>query len=513
MTGSAWSRRFFFALTSVVTLGALAQGCAADEPSTPPAPATSSSGGATGVGGMGATTGSGQGGDGGEDPGPCGTDCSQISTGNPCLEAVCNTGQHPGPVNQCVVVPADGNACEDGEFCTADDTCLDGVCVGGPPNDCGLNPMECEQVVCDEQADMCTTEPVPNGDPCESDDLCQIGTTCTNGICGGGMTENCFLEPTPNECFNSVCNPTNGMCEPVPGNDGFNCVDLNDLCTEGKTCDAGACTGGSPKDCTGVAAECEVGVCDTNTGQCMAQPSMQGDPCSAAGDQCNPGFCDNTGTCVPQQATDGTMCDNGDACSTMDTCQSGICSAGSPVTVCSQTPDGCCPSTCTAANDLDCACSIDQLATPYNTNNGSAGNMFDVNALANIEVQGVEVSVGTATATVEVYHRPGTHVGFENSSVGWTLAGSAMVTGAGVDVPTPVPLALSIPIAAGQTHAFYVTTTTSAIDYTNGTSVGTVLASNADLEILEGVGKSYPFGSTFTTRNWNGTLIYEVCGQ
>src|SRR5215831_1242033 len=57
------------------------------------------------------------------DAGPCGTDCSKVPT-LPCKVAVCNTGQEIGPLNTCVVVPADkGASCDDGKFCTSNDTC------------------------------------------------------------------------------------------------------------------------------------------------------------------------------------------------------------------------------------------------------------------------------------------------------------------------------------------------------------------------------------------------------
>lgn len=59
-----------------------------------------------------------------------------------------------------------------------------------------------------------------------------------------------------------------------------------------------------------------------------------------------------------------------------------------------------------------------------------------------------------------------------------------------------------------------VTASGGSLNYTDGTSVGSVWASNQDLQTLQGAGKSYPFGtSTFTTRNWNGVLHYQQCGM
>jgi hypothetical protein len=241
---------------------------------------------------------------------------------------------YPGVIGECVVIPDDdGGACDDGLFCTNDDTCQGGVCVGGPPNDCGQMAPVCEEVTCDESSDACTTAPLANGTPCIGDDLCQLGTTCTNGQCLGGTPEDCFFQPVPDDCHVAVCNPQNGMCEPVPGNEGGPCNDPNDLCTVSKTCTGGICLGGSPKDCSGMTQGCTMGVCDTTTGMCIGQPIPNGQPCS----------------------------DN-DACTTGETCTSSVCGGGTPVTTCSQTADGCCPSNCTELDDFDCAYSCDLYA-------------------------------------------------------------------------------------------------------------------------------------------------------
>jgi len=50
-------------------------------------------------------------------------------------------------------------------------------------------------------------------------------------------------------------------------------------------------------------------------------------------------------------------------------------------------------------------------------------------------------------------------------------------------------------------------------NYTDGTAVGAVAASNGDLQILQGTGKEYPFGTSFTPRVWNGTIYYGAGSQ
>src|SRR4051812_31319372 len=97
-------------------------GCATDNSTTMSTSASSSTGSQGGGGATSSASSSsagGRGGEGGADLGPCGKDCSQISTPQ-CLVAVCNEGQYLGTVGACVVIPAQlGTSCEDGLFCTS----------------------------------------------------------------------------------------------------------------------------------------------------------------------------------------------------------------------------------------------------------------------------------------------------------------------------------------------------------------------------------------------------------
>jgi len=151
------------------------------------------------------------------------------------------------------------------------------------------------------------------------------------------------------------------------------------------------------------------------------------------------------------------------------------------------------------------------LATPYNTNNGQRGNMFDVEATNTITVTSFDCNLYSGTTGYyEIYYKEGTHVGFENNASAWTFIGGASnITSNGNNVPTPLPIDINIVIPAGETYAFYITNDFGAgTSYTDGTAVGNFLAGNADLTVYEGVGKSYPFGLTFTTRRFNGTIYY-----
>src|SRR5689334_11970363 len=98
--------------------------------------------------GSSSSSGSGSTGTGGSDLGPCGVDCSGFETPE-CTVSVCNTGQWLGPLNTCIVVPAPkGTSCDDGQFCTTNDACDNGTCVGGTKNTCGLTVAPCSAVIC-----------------------------------------------------------------------------------------------------------------------------------------------------------------------------------------------------------------------------------------------------------------------------------------------------------------------------------------------------------------------------
>ncbi len=153
------------------------------------------------------------------------------------------------------------------------------------------------------------------------------------------------------------------------------------------------------------------------------------------------------------------------------------------------------------------------LTTTFLAGNGSHGNMFDVTALNGLEVTGFDGHLDNlTTADIEVYYKAGTHVGFENDGSAWTLAASATgVTGAGLGQPTTYPITMSVNIPAGETYAFYITTTNfTIVQYTNGSGTGNVYAADDNVQIKEGVGIEYPFGLYFQPRVWNGTLHYKT---
>jgi len=158
-----------------------------------------------------------------------------------------------------------------------------------------------------------------------------------------------------------------------------------------------------------------------------------------------------------------------------------------------------------------CGTYTNTLVTYYASNNGQRGTMFDVTATntATVNCFSANLYAGT-TGYYEIYYKPGTYQGSESNAAAWTLVGSAAgVTSLGNNVGTPLPIAVNITIPAGQTYAFYITNDFGAgVSYTDGISATNPLGNDANLSITGGVGKSYPFGLTFTYREFNGEINY-----
>jgi|GEM_PF-6551804 len=150
------------------------------------------------------------------------------------------------------------------------------------------------------------------------------------------------------------------------------------------------------------------------------------------------------------------------------------------------------------------------LTTTFASNNGQAGNMFDVDVLGNdINLTGISINARPGNYTFSFYYRTGSWQDNPNSAAGWTLHTSQPVTSAGTNVPTFVDIP-DLNLSANTSYGFYVLINSPRIRYTNGNGVGNVFASDANIQIRQGSGKSGVFGFTFQPRVWNGILEYDV---
>ncbi len=309
-----------------------------------------------------------------------------------------------------------GALCDDGDLCTVDDVCVDGACVGAP-RDCSAFDDTCTEGACDPVTGECYAASANDGTTCDDGNPCTDDDFCSNGVCAGYAADCSDLDT---ECTTGVCNPATGACEAVASNEGGACSDEN-LCTIADACSSGLCVG-EPVDCSSLDDACLVGVCDPADGMCYATPANEGgicddgngctvndqctdgvcsgEPldCSHLDDGCNLGVCVGTsGVCVAEPAADGAACNDGDLCTDNDTCSNGVC-AGTAVD-CSALDDLCLVGVCVPATGQcaaepvsdDTPCDDSDLCTTDDAcvNGACVGDAIDCTHLDDMCNQGV----------------------------------------------------------------------------------------------------------------------------
>lgn len=184
----------------------------------------------------------------------------------PCKIEACNPA-----TGACEEMPGDDGAqCDDDDPCTYFGTCNNGTCSKGAAIDCSFLNSDCAVGFCDPVIG-CTTKPAADGFACDDGMFCTINETCSNGTCGNGIPLPCA---PPGGCFIGTCDELNDTCTAVPGNDGAACDD-GSPCTSATTCSNGACINGTPANdgmacndgtsCT-VGEVCSNGVCGGGVG-------------------------------------------------------------------------------------------------------------------------------------------------------------------------------------------------------------------------------------------------------
>ena len=150
---------------------------------------------------------------------------------NPCTYDYCEEGRG------CLHVPRDGT-CEDGNLCYGPDHCVNGVCVRGDAIVCDdKNP--CTRDYCVE-TEGCVYEPASG--PCDDGNACTTNEYCDNGVCVPKEMVKC---DDNNICTQDRCDPKSGCIhEPVTGQ----CDDGNP-CTQGDHCENGQCISGDVISC------------------------------------------------------------------------------------------------------------------------------------------------------------------------------------------------------------------------------------------------------------------------
>ncbi len=246
----------------------------------------------------------------------------------------------------------DGGQCDDGDLCTASGICSGGTCSKGPPKSCALFNSNCSVGVCDP-AVGCKSQPVNDGSWCDNGDF----TGCSQGQCQAGncigipQNEGAFCDDGKfDPCSQGQC--TAGTCVSNPVNDGQGCDDgffctINDVCTQG------VCAG-APNPCAPPNNPCMVGVCDEFSWTCTSMPGNNGMACDDE-NFCTGGEACSNGQCVGgQPANEGVACDDANGCTAGTSCAGGTCTNPSSQILQCGSGDACCPAGCNLANDSDC---------------------------------------------------------------------------------------------------------------------------------------------------------------
>lgn len=195
------------------------------------------------------------------------------------------------------------------------------VCTQLGLTKCDAKPPAAE--TCDLLDNDCDGE--TDNSTCDDSDL------CTSDVCG---QNGCVHTPT-----------TGGPCD-----DG-------DTCTLGEFCATGKCQGGTQVCACKTDGDCQTGnlcngvaYCDQSgtTPECKLKAGSAV-TCSTANDTgCAKSVCDGaSGKCFMTAVAAGAGCDDGDACTTDDVCQGGLCKAGKSVCECKSDAD------CKAKDDAD----------------------------------------------------------------------------------------------------------------------------------------------------------------
>ncbi|MGL5891839.1 MAG: hypothetical protein ACRC3B_18240, partial [Bacteroidia bacterium] len=161
-------------------------------------------------------------------------------------------------------------------------------------------------------------------------------------------------------------------------------------------------------------------------------------------------------------------------------------------------------------NNVVTSFSCDTTGTTLAAGNGNDGIMFDVTAVQNVRITYIDAKIlASVSGKMMVYYKAGTHVGSETTAAAWTFLDTVNVAGAATGY-THLPIYINQVVTAGNSIAFYVTGDgiTQAVDYTNGTTVGTVFSQDGFIQIREGTGMSFPFTGQFTSRIPNIVVNY-----
>ncbi len=294
-----------------------------------------------------------------------GTTCLGTAINCSALDDTCNIGTCNATNGLCVATPTnETGVCDDADLCTLTDVCVAGTCTGTAVDCTSLNDA-CNLGTCDTLTGGCNAVPINEAGVCDDTDPCTSADVCTSGVCAGTTIvgcQNCLLAVdcddanacTLETCVGGVCQSSNlsgacddgdpctqtdtcsiGVCAGTPIVGCVNCtldVDCDDL----NSCTGDVCVGGACQN-NNLTIPCDDGNLCTTADTCSGGACMgTGVNCSSLNSACTVGVCISaTGVCSASPINDGLACDDGFPCTTVDTCNGGVCSGtlGTPATV------------------------------------------------------------------------------------------------------------------------------------------------------------------------------------
>ena len=252
-----------------------------------------------------------------------------------CTADSCSTTE--GCVNLAIAA-----TCNDGNLCTAEDFCAAVGCLGKPV-DCE-DDNACTTDKCDATLGCQHAKLAAGG--CNDGNACTTADVCTNGQCNGQPV----LCDDKNPCTTENCQAGVG-CVYVPAPAGASCDDLS-ACSQGDMCSLGSCTGtlincadGNP--CTDDGCDKIKGcvflpnsLTCTDANTCTAKDTCKSGNCAGIAVACNDNNPCTVDTCkagagcqyLPSGVT--LACNDGNACSSGDSCKGAVCAPGTATTNC-----------------------------------------------------------------------------------------------------------------------------------------------------------------------------------
>lgn len=179
---------------------------------------------------------------------------------------------------------------------------------------------ECD---CEEETECCDgCDFINEGGECEDGNLCTADDSCAAGVCVGGTEAEC---EAVDQCHEAACNPDTGECVDSELDDDTECDDENP-CTLSDSCQSGVCEGADPKTCPSTDVCNLEGTCDTETGDCVNPSVINGTSCEAeagvpGSGMCFDGLCSSFGDCDHRSYGQPTNY----PCNFDAECESGMC--------------------------------------------------------------------------------------------------------------------------------------------------------------------------------------------